>query len=43
MRELAQRLKISEVSIYKRIIKLKQKDLIRRVGSDKGGHWEVIE
>jgi ATP-dependent DNA helicase RecG len=32
---------ISTTAIYKNLSKLKRKGVIRRVGPDKGGHWEV--
>ena len=41
--ELANKLNITEKSVYKNIKKLKKKRLLKRVGPDKGGHWEVIE
>ena len=34
---------VSERTIYRELAALKQMGLIRRVGSDKTGHWEVIE
>ena len=34
-------LKISTTAIDKNILKLKNMHLIKRVGPDKGGHWEV--
>lgn len=34
---------ISTTAIDKNLIVLKQKGLLRRIGPDKGGHWEVIE
>ena len=33
---------ISERKIRENISKLKQKGLLKRVGPDKGGHWEVL-
>ena len=41
--ELANKLNITEKSVYKNIEKLKKKGLLKRVGPAKGGHWEVIE
>ena len=38
---LAARLGKARNSIIKQIAKLKKNGLIRRVGPDKGGHWEV--
>jgi ATP-dependent DNA helicase RecG len=41
--ELAIRMGISDRAIKKQITKLKQQHLVRRVGPDKGGHWEVSD
>ncbi len=41
--ELAKTLGISVVHVNKNMKKLQEQGLIRRVGPDKGGHWEVIE
>ena len=41
--ELSTKLNITEKSVYKNIKTLKKKGLLKRVGSAKGGHWEVIE
>ena len=40
--ELAGKLKISTTAVENNLAKLKEKDLIKRVGPDKGGHWEVL-
>lgn len=40
---LAQELGISQVTVKRYIQKLKQQNLIRRVGSKKTGHWEIIK
>ncbi len=40
---LSERLKINSSAIQKHIEKLKQKGLIKRVGPDKGGYWEVLK
>ena len=40
--ELAQMLKII-VHVNKNLKKLQEQGIIRRVGPDKGGHWEVVE
>ncbi|MFH1824551.1 MAG: RNA-binding domain-containing protein [Candidatus Firestonebacteria bacterium] len=42
-KELANIIGISERKTKENISKLKDKNLIKRVGPDKGGHWEVIE
>ena len=41
--EMASQLGMSRNGVDKNIRKLKEKGIIRRVGPDKGGHWEVIE
>ncbi|MFC1564456.1 ATP-binding protein [candidate division KSB1 bacterium] len=41
--ELAKALGISKKSVYKNVSKLKEKGLIGRIGSAKGGHWEVTD
>jgi len=41
--ELAKTLKITEDSVKWNINKLRNSGIIRRVGPDKGGHWEIIE
>ena len=40
-RELAERIGISEDGIKFNLNKLKQKGLLKRIGPDKGGHWEI--
>ncbi len=42
-KEIISTLNVSERTIYRELAALKQMGLIRRVGSDKTGHWEVIE
>ena len=42
-KEIISKLNVSERTIYRELATLKQMGLIRRVGSDKTGHWEVIE
>ena len=41
--KMAENLKISRRAIAKQIANLKENNQIRRIGPDKGGHWEVIE
>lgn len=41
--ELAGKIGISSRKTEENISKLKAKGLLKRVGSDKGGHWEVVE
>ena len=40
--EMANQLGMSRNGVDKNIRKLKELGIIRRVGPDKGGHWEVI-
>mgnify|MGYP001594132155 CR=1 FL=1 len=40
--EIAQKLRLSQRAVEKQIAKLKEKGLLRRIGPDKGGHWEVV-
>jgi ATP-dependent DNA helicase RecG len=40
--ELSKAVGINSRNIELNLAKLKQKGLLRRVGSDKGGHWEVL-
>ncbi len=40
--EIADALGISRRAVTKQITKLREQGLIRRIGPDKGGHWEVI-
>jgi len=35
-------LNISRRAIAKQIAKLKEKGKLRRIGSDKGGHWKIL-
>ena len=41
--EMATRLGMTRNGVDKNIRKLKDQGIIRRVGPDKGGHWEIIE
>ena len=41
--KLAESLQISVKAVEKQIRSLRERGIIRRVGPDKGGHWEVIE
>jgi ATP-dependent DNA helicase RecG len=42
-KELSAELKINESAIQKHIENIKKKGLLRRIGADRGGHWEVVE
>ena len=41
-KEIISKLNVSERTIYRELAILKQMGLIRRVGSDKTGHWEIV-
>jgi len=41
--ELARIVEISQKGVEWQITKLKKEDRIKRIGPDKGGHWEVIK
>ena len=43
VREMSEILGLSRRGVEEQIKSLKQKGVIRRVGPDKGGHWEVIK
>jgi ATP-dependent DNA helicase RecG len=40
--ELCQKMNISRATVTRQLKKLKELSLKKRIGSDKGGHWEVI-
>ena len=42
-REMAEKIGISTTAIDKNIEMLKKKELLKRVGSAKGGYWEILE
>ncbi|WP_292946938.1 HTH domain-containing protein [Olleya sp. UBA1516] len=41
--EISKEIGVTERTIYRQISDLKEKNIIRHVGPDKGGYWEVIE
>ena len=41
--EIAEKLEKSKSATERAIRKLRQSGLLKRIGPDKGGHWEVIE
>ena len=43
VREMSEILGLSRRGVEEQIKSLKQKGVIRRIGPDKGGHWEVIK
>ena len=42
-REMAEKIGISTTAIDKNIAALKTRCLLTRIGSDKGGRWEVVD
>ena len=42
IKEIGTRLEVTRRTIEDQIKRLKQRGLVRRVGPDKGGHWEVL-
>lgn len=41
--EMADSIGIIRRAVAKHIKKLQEQGVIRRVGPDKGGHWEIVE
>jgi ATP-dependent DNA helicase RecG len=41
-KELAELVGISQRKMEKNILWLKEKGLIKRIGPDKGGYWEIV-
>jgi ATP-dependent DNA helicase RecG len=41
--EIAQRIELSTRAVEKQIAKLKEQNKLKRIGPDKGGHWEITE
>ena len=39
--EIAKQLSLERTTVWRNIKKLQEKGLLRRVGPDKGGHWEI--
>ena len=42
-KEMSAYIGISTTAIDKNIAALKKKNIIRRIGGAKGGHWEILE
>jgi ATP-dependent DNA helicase RecG len=42
-REMSEKIGISSTAVDKNINFLKKKGLLKRVGSAKSGHWEIVE
>ncbi len=43
IRELAQLLELGDRTIKKHLFNLKENGKLKRIGPDKGGHWEVVK
>ncbi|HAK88378.1 MAG TPA: ATP-dependent DNA helicase [Nitrospiraceae bacterium] len=43
IKELAESIGISDKAIKKNIVKLKERGILKRIGPDKGGYWEVAK
>jgi ATP-dependent DNA helicase RecG len=43
MTQLAKKLSVTKMTIVRDIARLKEDNIIERIGSPKGGHWEIIE
>ena len=43
LREIAENLKLTRNAIEKQISKLKKSGIIKRLGSDRSGAWEIIK
>lgn len=41
--DIVEYMKISRKSVNINIKKLKEKEIIKRIGSDRGGYWEIIK
>lgn len=41
--DLAQVIGVSDRTIERNLNRLQKRNLLRRVGPDKGGHWEVVQ
>jgi len=42
-KELSEHIKISTTAVDNNILKLKQKEILKRIGPAKGGYWKVVE
>jgi len=41
-KEISEKLGINESAVQKRLDSLRKKGILRRVGPDRGGHWEIL-
>ncbi|MGC9364006.1 MAG: winged helix-turn-helix transcriptional regulator [Fidelibacterota bacterium] len=42
-KDIAEKIGISPRAVEKHLARLKSKNIIKRIGPDKGGHWEIIK
>lgn len=42
IKEIAEKIGVSDRTIKKQISKLKEEEMIKRIGPDKGGYWEIL-
>ena len=42
-KELSEAIGISTTAVVKNITRLKKEGLLKRIGPDKGGHWEIVK
>ena len=40
---LSNQLNITRMTLHRELEKLKEKGILKRIGPDKGGHWEIRE
>ena len=43
LKELAQKIGVASKTIQRDLARLKCENVIRRVGPDKGGHWQIMK
>ena len=41
--EMADNTKLSQSTVEKIVAKLKKAGILKRIGPDKGGHWEIVD
>ena len=42
-KEIAEKIGLSLRAVEKQLAKLKHDGIIKRIGPDKGGHWEIVD
>ena len=43
LKELAQKIGVASKTIQRDLARLKCENVIRRIGPDKGGHWQIMK